>query len=157
LAQNGIPVFLKVTEAVYYQDNPITLLSKYQIRKYGFVIDSVAKKHRKSSTNMGSQQFVLSQHLLVPFDDRQGITDFHNSKPLYDVFEITGAAKWTSSQFCLSSLYLLVHTSTPIDNKNNTFQVATSTSTDLFFMTPLMLQSVLHMRLQLLCFSTSTS
>jgi hypothetical protein len=29
LAHNGIQVSLKVNEAVYYQDNPITLLSEY--------------------------------------------------------------------------------------------------------------------------------
>jgi hypothetical protein len=118
---------LKVNEAVYYKDNPITLLSEYQIREYGFVIDSVAKKHRKSSTEMGSQRFVLSQHLHVPFDDRGGImgfeilpilpNDFHNGEPLYDVFEITGAAQWTPSQFCLSPTYFPAHTPTSIDNE----------------------------------------
>ena len=146
LAHNGIPVFLKVNEAVYYKDNPITLLSEYQIREYGFVIDSVAKKHRKSSTEMGSQRFVLSKHLHVPFDDRGGImgfeilpilpNDFHNGDPLYDVFEITGAAKWTPSQFCLSPTCLPAHASIPYENKSTTLQVAISNSENLFFYDP---------------------
>jgi hypothetical protein len=52
-------------------------------------------------------------------------TDFYNGDPLYDVFEITSAAKWTLSQFCLSPSYLPAHTSAPLDSKNNTLQVAT--------------------------------
>lgn len=39
-----LPVLLKVNEAPYNGQCPITLLSKYQIREYGLVIDSVAKK-----------------------------------------------------------------------------------------------------------------
>ena len=40
-----LPVLLKVHEAPYNALSPITLLSKYQIREYGLIIDSVAKKH----------------------------------------------------------------------------------------------------------------
>ena len=39
------PVLLKVHEAPYNPSSPITLLSEYQVREYGLVIDSVAKKH----------------------------------------------------------------------------------------------------------------
>ena len=42
------PVLLKVNEAPYIPKSPITLLSEYQIREYGLVIDSVAKKHKSS-------------------------------------------------------------------------------------------------------------
>lgn len=38
-------VLLKVHEAPYMTNSPITLLSEYQIRELGLVIDSVAKKH----------------------------------------------------------------------------------------------------------------
>jgi hypothetical protein len=62
--------------------------------------------------------------------------DFHNSDPLYDVFEISSAAQWTPSQFCLSPTCLPAHTSISCDIKNNTIQVATSNSKDLFFYDP---------------------
>ena len=39
-----LPVLLKANEAPYNAHSPITLLSEYQIREYGLVIDSVAKK-----------------------------------------------------------------------------------------------------------------
>jgi hypothetical protein len=41
----NIIVLLKVYEAPFLKESPITLLSEYQIREYGLVIDSVAKKH----------------------------------------------------------------------------------------------------------------
>jgi len=49
------PVLLKVNEAPYNPNSPITLLSEYQIREYGLVIDSVAKKHKSSHGKQGTQ------------------------------------------------------------------------------------------------------
>ena len=45
MTSSKIPVLLKVNEAPLNPLSPITLLSEYQIREYGLVIDSVAKKH----------------------------------------------------------------------------------------------------------------
>ena len=108
-AHNDIPVFLKVNEAVYHQDNPITLLSEYQIREYGYVIDSVATKHKRSSTEAGTQRLALSEYVHIPFEDRGGIMgfeilpitddDFKDDEPLYDVFEVTGAKAWKPARF----------------------------------------------------------
>ena len=50
------PVLLKVHEAPYLHQSPLTLLSEYQIREYGLICDSVAKKHRSSSTTYGTQR-----------------------------------------------------------------------------------------------------
>ena len=50
----SIPVLLKVNEAPYNPLSPITVLSEYQIREYGLVIDSVAKKHRSSTEKHGT-------------------------------------------------------------------------------------------------------
>jgi hypothetical protein len=86
----------------------------------------------------------LSQQVHVPFDNRGGIvgfeilpilsTDFHNGEPLYNVFEITGAAQSTPSKFCSSLTYLSPHiSSTPIDKKN---KVAFSSNMGLLFYKP---------------------
>ena len=45
------PVFLRINEAPYYKNSPITLLSEYKIRDYGLVIDSVATKHQINFVN----------------------------------------------------------------------------------------------------------
>jgi hypothetical protein len=63
-------------------------------------------------------------------------SDFHNDEPLYDVFEITGAAKWTPSQFCLSPPMLLGQIPTPCNNDSTTLQVATNNDTKFYFYDP---------------------
>ena len=64
------PVLLKVYEAPYNPSSPITLLSEYQVREYGLIIDYVAKKHRASHTSMGTQKFHLSADVHIDFEDR---------------------------------------------------------------------------------------
>ena len=66
------PIFLKVHEAPYLPLSPITLLSEYQIREYGLIIDSVAKKHCSSNGNNGTQRFHVNDCVYVNFDDRGG-------------------------------------------------------------------------------------
>src|SRR5690242_18995465 len=45
-SMSNYPVLLKVNEAPTNPESPVTLLSEYQIREYGLVNDSVAKKHK---------------------------------------------------------------------------------------------------------------
>ena len=75
-AHNGIPVLLKINEAVYNEGSPVTLLSEYQIRDHGYVVDSVAAKHRSSQTTFGTQRLVLNNLIHIPFEDRGGIMGF---------------------------------------------------------------------------------
>ncbi len=55
-ASDGIPVLLKLNEAVYNAGSPVTLLSEYQIRDRGYTIDSVATKHRTCFNTYGIQE-----------------------------------------------------------------------------------------------------
>ena len=41
----GCPMLLRIHEAPYNSKSPITLVPEYQIREYGLVIDSLAKRH----------------------------------------------------------------------------------------------------------------
>jgi hypothetical protein len=75
-AHNGIPVLLKINEAVYNEGSPVTLLSEYQIRNYGYVVDSVATKHKSSLRTYGTQRMVLNEVVHLPFEDRGGIMGF---------------------------------------------------------------------------------
>ena len=70
-AHNGYPVLLKINEAVYNANSPTTLLSEYQIRENGFICDSVAKKHKASQDSNGKQRLELSEHVNIPFVDRE--------------------------------------------------------------------------------------
>ena len=108
-AHNGIPILLKINEAVYNEGSPVTLLSEYQIREFGFVIDSVAQKHLKAPGQQGLQRFILNDVVHIPFDDRGGIMGFEilpiadgeidEIDPIFDVFEVTGPKKWIPARF----------------------------------------------------------
>ena len=67
------PVILKVNEAPYNTISPITLLSEYQVREYGLVIDSVAKKHKSAHGVPGTQCFHLNSWVYIGFEDRGGV------------------------------------------------------------------------------------
>ena len=101
---HGIPVLLKINEAAYNAGSPITLLSEYQIREHGYIVDSVASKHKTSLNTYGTLRIVLSDDIYLPFVDRGGLMGFEilpveegdidEMHPKYDVFELTSAQKW---------------------------------------------------------------
>ena len=74
--ENGIPVLLKIHEAAYLEDNPITLISEYQVRESGMVIDSTANKHRTIDGRFGTQQLYLNEKVSIPFEDRGALMGF---------------------------------------------------------------------------------
>ena len=51
------PILLKIHETPYNKHSPVTLLSEYQIREYGLVIDSVATKHKSTHGKNRTQSF----------------------------------------------------------------------------------------------------
>ncbi len=99
------PVLLKVNEALYNPHSPITLLSEYQIREYGLVIDSVARKHKSAYGKQGSQCFYLNSWVFIDFKDRGGLMGFEilpiedGDQDKYDVITITSPARWAPQQF----------------------------------------------------------
>ena len=107
----NIPVFLKINEAPFYENNPITLISEYQVRDFGLECDSVATKHIKHGDIMGTQRLTLSEDLYIPFEDRGGIMGFQVlpitdddfdelGEPLFEVHEITqGAVAWKPGRY----------------------------------------------------------
>ena len=99
------PILLKVHEAPYNPQSPITLLSEYQIREYGLVIDSVAKKHKSVHGKPGTQCFCVSSDVYIDFEDRGGLMGFQmlpieeGDEQRYDVFTITNPIRWTPRKF----------------------------------------------------------
>ena len=112
-AHNGIPVLLKINEAAYNADSPITLLSEYQIREHGYIVDSVATKHKTSLNTYGTQRIVLNDVLHLPFEDRGGLMgleilpiedgDIDEVDPKYDIFELTDSKKWIPARFRINT------------------------------------------------------
>ena len=103
---NNEPVLLKIHEAPFYKDSPVTLLSEYQIRENGFVIDSVAKNHQSLRGKQGMQRFELSSSLNIDFEDREGLMGFellpieYGDEDKYNIISITSPKKWIPQDFC---------------------------------------------------------
>jgi hypothetical protein len=68
---NGHFILLLINEAPYLAHSPTTLLSEYQIREYGKVIDSCAETHVVSSSPrlMGKQRLEISEDIHIPMED----------------------------------------------------------------------------------------
>jgi hypothetical protein len=105
-AHNNIPILLRVNEAPHNGQSPVTLLSEYQIREFGLVIDSVAVKHKASHGHNGTQHFNSNDCVNIPFLDRGGMLGFElllyekGDDELYDVITITREDRWRPIRFC---------------------------------------------------------
>ena len=94
------PVLLKVHEARYNPQSPTTLLSEYQMREHGIIIDSVAKKHKSVDGQQGTQCFQLNQSSYINFEDRGGLMSFEilpieeGDEKRYDIITITSPIIW---------------------------------------------------------------
>ena len=76
------PIILVAHEMVYNPGSNTTLISEYQVRNNGCVIDSVSKKHRKSlSGDKGTQTFYPRDDYPVPFTLKRGLMGFQIQEP----------------------------------------------------------------------------
>jgi Reverse transcriptase (RNA-dependent DNA polymerase) len=105
MSQIHIPIVLQINEAPYNATSPVTLLSEYQARDYGTIIDSVSRRHKTISGTLGTQRMMVSPDVYVPFVDRGGLMGFEilpwqeGDEDRYEVFEITSDAKWTPRRY----------------------------------------------------------
>ena len=99
-----IPVLLKVHEAPYIKDNPHALISEYQVREYGLICDSTAKKHR-GSHGFGTQRLYLNEDLGIPFKDLGALMGFQllpvepDDLDRYEIHTITSDSHWCPRRF----------------------------------------------------------
>ena len=95
----GVLVLLRVHEAPCMEDSPVTLLSKYQVREYGLVIDSVARKHMSAHGKRGTQRFEVNSLVIIESEDRGGLVGFEilpieeRDEDRYDIITITNFEK----------------------------------------------------------------
>jgi hypothetical protein len=68
-------ILLLINEAPYLAHSPTTLLSEYQIREYGKVIDSCVETHVVSLDPrlMGKQPLEINEEMHIPMEDRGAI------------------------------------------------------------------------------------
>jgi hypothetical protein len=66
-------VILRVHEAVSNPGSAMTLLSEYQMRENGIIVDSVAKTHKKDADGtFGTQSITIDDHTTIPLIVRGG-------------------------------------------------------------------------------------
>ena len=104
-AENGVPILIKINEAPINSQSKVTLLAEHQIRCHGFIVDSVATKHKiNSKGDRVTQRLTLNEDVWIPFVDRGGIMGFEmlpieegdldEVDPPFDVFELTSDKRW---------------------------------------------------------------
>ena len=108
--KNGFPVICIFNETPYNEGCPMFIMSEYQVREHGFIVDSVARKHLRAPGEHGTQTLYLSPEVQIPMVDRGGIMgmemfpvnedfDLNRLDPNVDVFELTSPERWIPSQF----------------------------------------------------------
>jgi hypothetical protein len=108
---DGTFVLLLIHEAAYLEHSSTTLLSEYQIRSYGRVIDSVATTHFASSNPLthGKQRFEISKTQYIPLTNCGGImgiqifpyTDGDDKR--LQIIEITSKTPWVPQRCRLAN------------------------------------------------------
>ena len=79
---NKPAVILVAHEMVYNLGSSTTLISEFQVRNHGCIMDSVSKSHRLSlEGNHGTQTFYPRDDLAIPLHLKKGLMGFHISAP----------------------------------------------------------------------------
>ena len=106
------PIFVHAHEMVMNPSSWITLLSEYQIREYGCVIDSVAKHHKRSHADddFGTQCFQPTKGITIPFEIEASLAVSRIATPTSKVlaainsgelkcYTITGDEPWIPARY----------------------------------------------------------
>jgi hypothetical protein len=81
-------VLLKAHEGVRNKGSPISLLSEYQTRDHGCVVDSVHRSHRKDwDGNYGTQSFRPTADIIIPLSLRKALMTFPIREPMPEELE----------------------------------------------------------------------
>ena len=69
LAHNGIPVLLHVHNSPLNTSSNVSIISEYQVRDFGLIIDSISERHPKGPNEFGTQRFQLNDVIHAKFVD----------------------------------------------------------------------------------------
>src|SRR5687767_7058597 len=117
MSAENVPILHCINETVYNQNSPITLLSEYQMREHGIVVDSVATKHNSTHGTPGTQTLCASDVVRCPLLDRGGLMGItlypveDGDEDLYEMFDLTSDQPWTPRYFMSDSM--IYHVETP--------------------------------------------
>ena len=106
MAHNGIPVLLHVHNSPLNKSSHVSIISEYQVRDYGLIIDSCSTRHRKAHNKYGSQRFQLNDVIHSKFVDIGALMALEvlpykeGDDEIYDIIDITEASvPWDPRKF----------------------------------------------------------
>jgi hypothetical protein len=80
--QDSSEVIIRAHETVYNEGSPTTLISEFQVRTHGLVLDSVHKEHTASiDGRKGTQSFFLTEEKMIPLIMKGRLMTFEHRKP----------------------------------------------------------------------------
>ena len=100
LSAQNVPVLLRICEAVFNKNSYSTLLSEYQLRDHGIIVDSVATKHLTMNGKGGTQTLYASSLVKCPLIDRGGLMGLklypidEGDEDRYEIITITSSNPW---------------------------------------------------------------
>jgi hypothetical protein len=99
---NDEQIILRIHEAVHNPGSKTTLLSEFQMRENGIVVDSVAKTHRKDAYGaIGIQSITIDEQTTIPIIVRGGLMTFQFQAPneadyeMCRIVELTKKERWS--------------------------------------------------------------
>src|SRR5210317_1356320 len=81
---NGKPIFLRAKHGIQNESSKHTLLSSYQMREVGFVVDDVSTRHMKSPTEQGTHSIQIPNNITIGLQTRAALSTFVLSCPSWD-------------------------------------------------------------------------
>ena len=107
VTDKGEYVLLLIHEAASLAHSSITLLSEFQLRQYGLIIDSVSKTHvlSKNPPLLGTQRIYLPNGMEIDLNNRGGImaipqfTYQPGDNEILKIIEITSKERWIPQRY----------------------------------------------------------
>src|SRR5210317_1676739 len=81
---DGKPIFLRAKHGIQNESSRHTLLSSYQMREVGFVVDDVSTRHMKSPTERGTHSIQIPNNVTIGLQTRAALSTFVLSRPSWD-------------------------------------------------------------------------
>src|SRR5210317_2125751 len=83
-SDDGKPIFLRAKHGIQNESSKHTLLSSYQTREVGFVVDEFSTRHMKPPTERGTHSIQIPNNITIGLQMRAALSTFVLSRPSWD-------------------------------------------------------------------------
>jgi len=86
ITSTGKTVFLRALHSIYNATSPHTLLSNFEMREVGLIVDAVTKRHLKDSNTYGTHSIQTPSGHVIDLKTRGALPTFDVSKPTLEEY-----------------------------------------------------------------------